>query len=102
MLSQLLRNARNGYGDLAHKQLETKLDMSKEVTQTALALLAELPASAWRVPPEAEAEGEAEGEAEAEAEAVAEAEGEGEGGGEEGERGGEDAGAAPAAAEAGA
>lgn len=47
VIAQLLRTARNGFGELAHKQLETKLDMTREVAQTVLALLSELPPSAW-------------------------------------------------------
>ena len=50
VLTQLLRATRNGYGELPHKQLETKLDMTREVAQTVLALLTELPRSAWRPP----------------------------------------------------
>ena len=48
VLSQLLRNARNGYGELAHTQLESRHDMSREVAQTVLALLTEMSPSAWR------------------------------------------------------
>ena len=68
MLASLLRNARNGYGELAHQHLEAKLDMSHEVAQTALAMLAELPASAWeaRAAPEAPKAAEAAEDAEGE------------------------------------
>ena len=61
MLAQIMRGARNGYGELPHKQLETKLDMTREVAETILALLTDLPPSAWRAPQE-EAEEEAGGE----------------------------------------
>lgn len=48
MLSELLKNAHNGYGELPVAHLEKKLDMGREVVQTALALLAEVPDAAWR------------------------------------------------------
>ena len=69
MLEQLLRNARNEYGELQLRQLETKLDMSREVAQTALALLSEMPRSELAA---AEAEAAAEEEAAVPAAAAAE------------------------------
>ena len=51
LLAELLKNAHNGYGDLPLAHLEKKLDMGREVVQTALALLAEVPDSAWRADP---------------------------------------------------
>ena len=57
LLAQLLRNCRNGYGEVAHRSLEVKLDMSEACVGTALALLAELPRRMWSRPAEA-AEGE--------------------------------------------
>ena len=57
LLDQLLRNCRNGYGEVAHRSLEVKLDMSEACVGTALALLAELPRRMWSRPAEA-AEGE--------------------------------------------
>ena len=94
MVTHLFRNARNGYGELAQQQLETKLDMSREVAQTALALLAELPASAWEAPPEQDGNGDGDGRG---------GDGGGEAGGDDEMSGGEEATAyAPAAPRAAA
>ena len=67
VLTLLLRNARNGHGELAHKQLETRLDMTREVAQTVLALLTELPPAAWRAAAAPADAGEASGEGGADA-----------------------------------
>jgi len=76
LLGSLLRNARNGYGEVAHQSLGSELDMSLEGVGTVLALLAELPRGTWReaaaaAAAAAAAEGGAAGAKAAEAEAAA-------------------------------
>jgi hypothetical protein len=46
MLARLLRGARNGFGELPLSHLESQLDMPREVVQTALSMLADVPDAA--------------------------------------------------------